>query len=316
MLLDIVFVLLGLVGLFFGGEWLVRGASRLAASFGVEPLIIGLTVVAFGTSMPELLVNLSAAAQGSTDLALGNVVGSNIANIGLILGITGLIYPITVKSILVRRELPILFVVTLAGVLLAVDGQVSRTDGLLMVIGFLTFNAFMGWQTLREREHGPINGAGPAETPERSGRAASLALVVLGIVLLGVGANFMVTGATNIAREVGVSELVISVTLVAFGTSLPELAASVIAALRQQSDIALGNVIGSNIANVLLILGATSLVLPIPVPDAVIGVQFPALLAFTVLLFPFALNRILSRRESALYIVSYAAFIALTVIVS
>lgn len=321
MLLDIIFVIIGLIGLFYGGDWLVNGSSRLASSFGIEPLIIGITIVAFGTSVPELLVNLSAAFQGSTTVAIGNVVGSNIANIGLILGVTGLIYPISVKATLVRREIPILIFITIVAVLLGLKGEFGTVDGVLLFAGFLAFNAFMYWATMRERKSGQlkkqdVQELDSADQPAAINRGFELGRIVVGIILLGIAANLLITGATSIALAIGVSELVISITLIAFGTSLPELAASVIAALKQESDIAIGNVIGSNIANILMVLGATALVKPVPVPQEVITMQFPVMIIFTLLLLPFAWDRILQRREAFLFLGGYTIFIIATVLLT
>lgn len=320
---DIILILLGLIGLFFGGDFLVKGASRIAASLGIEPLVIGLTIVAFGTSTPELLVNISAALQGSTDISIGNVIGSNVSNIGLVLGMTGFIFPIMVKTGLVQREIPILIGVSVFVYIIAFNGEISQMEGLLLLTGFFVFNGFMYWQTQRARTRGEMNHEDDAQSdiegdvevnPEAVNRALEAGRVVVGIAVLMLGARFMVDGATSIARDFGVSEFVIGASLVAVGTSLPELSASVVAALRRQSDIAIGNVIGSNIANLLVVLGPTAMVAPMPVPDNVLQFQFPALLVFTWLLLPFSLNMILSRRESLVYLAGYAGFIILTFI--
>lgn len=315
MFLDIAQVVLGLAGLFIGGQWLVVGASRFSASLGISPLVIGITVVAFGTSMPELLVNVSAALGGSTDIAIGNVVGSNVANIALILGVAGLIYPMTVHITLIRREIPLMIAISLFAAALMFDGVLTRVDGGALFAGIITFTLFMYWQTTRDMA---LNGA--AEMPvdleiDLGGeikQSREVARMLAGIVALSVGAQFMVGGATGVARTIGVSELVISVTLVALGTSLPELAASVAAAFHKENDIVIGNVVGSNIFNLLSILGITALVMPIPVPEASISLQIPLMLFVSVLLFPFVLNRRFERFEATLFLAAYVIFIMLT----
>lgn len=312
-LVDIVRVVAGLIGLFIGGEWLVRGASRVAEHFGISPLIIGLTIVAIGTSAPELLVSIIAALGGSSDLALGNVVGSNIANIGLILGLTGLITPVAVQVTLVRREIPLTILITVFAVLLMLDGAVQRLDGLLLMVGFIATSAFFYW--LAVQQHEEDEAAHADDPPGADDKKVQLGLefvrIIAGIAALVLGANLLVEGASNIARGLGVPELIIGVTMVAFGTSLPELATSIMAAIRKENDIAVGNVIGSNIANLLLVLGATAFIQPFDIqPDLqTVSVELVVMLAFSLLLWPFARNRILSRRESALFLGGYLAFV-------
>lgn len=328
-ILDFIKVIVGLVALYYGGDWLVTGSSRIAHSFGISALIIGLTIVAIGTSAPELLVSVTSAMQGVSDIALGNVIGSNIANVGLILGITGLITPISVDATLVRREIPIMIGITLFSSLLILDGEISQVDGLILLSGFVAFNAmFYYLAKLQHDEHereealhtAEDNGDDEDEDDEEE-EAQNLVLeagrVVAGIALLVLGANMLVDGAVNIATALSVPELVIGITMVAFGTSLPELATSITAAMNDESDIAVGNVIGSNVANLLLVLGATALVLPIQVgetlPDGSVDIlsiiEFPVMIGFSLLLYPFARNRVLSRWESVAFLGAYFAFI-------
>lgn len=321
MMLNLGMIAIGLGSLFLGGNWLVEAASKIARTLGLPPLVIGLTVVAFGTSAPELIVSVRAALSGASGLALGNVIGSNIANIGLILGLTGLVLPITVKAILVRREIPIMIGVTLLGYLLLADQLIGRFDGVILLVGFVIFNATMIIITLRRTDEQKADDL----IASRGGDTSEVNLplewgrLLLGIAVLLVGAELTVRGATTIAEAFGVPEVVIGLTLIAFGTSLPELAASLIAALRRQSDIAVGNVVGSNIANLLLILGTTSVISPIPVNDpgtfspytfGVISFDYPLMLAFSLLVVPFALDRILNRIESGFFLVTYVAFIS------
>jgi cation:H+ antiporter len=264
MLHNVALLLVGLICLFYGGNWLVRGASNLALSFGVSVLIIALTFVAIGTSMPELLVSLQAALVGKSDLAIGNVIGSNIANIGLILGATGLITPLSVKAILLRREIPIMILFTVCAFALTLDGGIDRLDGSLLLLAFVGFNAM--FYRLAKRERGERERL-PADLDEKPrgelNRGREFTVLLLGILALALGSRMMVEGAVNLARLVGISELVIAITLVAFGTSLPELAASLSAAYHRETDLAIGNVVGSNIANVGLILGISALVVPL-----------------------------------------------------
>lgn len=312
--MDILLIIGGLTGLYFGGNWLVTGSSRLALRFNVPPIIVGLTIVAIGTSAPELFVSVSAALGGNPGISLGNVIGSNIANIGLILGFTGAIRALAVREILIKREIFILLTVTLFTTLLILDGEISRLDGILLVSGFALFNFL--FYTIAQNTTEPVDIDLPDEAVTADGKSTTSALVdivyiVGGIALLVVGGQWMVAGAESIARALGVSELVIGVTLVAFGTSLPELATSMTAVLKGETDIAVGNVIGSNIANLLLVLGATTIIAPITVGQTELSVvEFVVMIGFTVLLIPFARNRELSRMESALFLGSYAAFIA------
>ncbi len=312
MLLNFLLVIVGITGLFLGGQWLVTGSSRLASSFGISPLIIGLTVVSFGTSTPELLVSLNAVLQGTNDISIGNIVGSNIANIGLILGVAGLTYPINVHVGLVRREIPIMLVCSVLAYVLVLDGQLSRLDGLVLLASFVAFNLLMYRITVSQREAGKLTDEDLQEgddDPTPVNRLKELGRLIVGIVVLMIGAQLTVENATVIARWLEVSELFIGLTLVAVGTSLPELATSFIAALRKESDIAIGNVVGSNIFNLLLILGITSTVQPLPVSAEVIGFNMPIMVLFAIILLPVALNRVISRREAVFLLVLYAGFI-------
>lgn len=327
MIINIGLLIIGLGGLFLGGNWLVDGASRLARSFGMPPLIIGLTIVAFGTSSPELMVSLRAAISGASDIAIGNVVGSNIANVGLILGVTGLVLPIHVEESLVRREIPLTIGISVVCLFLFLDGEVGRIDGLFLFVGFIAFNVLMF--LLRPREK-PLKKKDVPTNTEGVNRMREFGRLVVGIAVLLVGAEATVSGATAIALNLGISEIVIGLTVVAFGTSLPELAASLIAAFRGQSDIAVGNVIGSNVANLLLILGLTSLVQPIPINDpgvvsfangfaydpGLLSFNYPIMIGFSLLLLPFALDSILERWEATIFIVAYAGFMVLSFVMA
>ncbi len=308
---NLLLLLAGLAGLFYGGNWLVRGASNLALSYGVSILIIALTFVAIGTSMPELLVSAQAALAGKSDLAIGNVLGSNIANVGLILGATGLIATLSVKATLLRREIPIMIFFSLFAYILTLDGQIGRVDGLLLLLSFAGFNTMVYFLAKKEqdtREH-LLADVEDGQSASERGRRKEFFFLMLGIAALVIGSRLMVEGAVNLARLVGVSELVIAITLVAFGTSLPELAASLSAAFHKQTDLALGNIVGSNIANLLLVLGVTALLRPIAVRRAEVQFEFLVMLAFAVLLIPFARHQQFGRRQSAIFLGAYIAFI-------
>lgn len=252
--MEILYVLGGLVGLFLGGEALLRGAVGVAQAARLSPLVIGLTVVGFGTSTPELLVSLKAALDGAPDIALGNIVGSNIANILLILGISALVWPITVADKALRRDGIVMLGAAVALFAVVAFGSLGRVTGIALVLALITYL----WIALRQ----PRQDADTAVAPDRPLWASGL-WVALGLVGLMLGAKYLVDGAVIMARDFGVSEAFIGLTIVAVGTSLPELATSLVAALRKQSDIALGNIIGSNIFNILGILGVTAAITPI-----------------------------------------------------
>lgn len=310
-MLSILWVLLGLVGLYFGGEALVGGSSRLARAFGIPAVVIGLTVVAFGTSAPELAASLTAVLQGAPSVAFGNVVGSNIANIGLILALAALLMPIRSDANVLRRDLPLMIVASLVLVLVSLDGRIGRVEGAIFLASLVIY---LWWLFRGEKETGDVSVTTedvtttvPAEVFKP---VPTIGLIVLGLVGLVVGAQLLVTGATTIARSFGVSELIIGLTLVAVGTSLPELATSVVAALRKESDIALGNVIGSNLFNILGILGVTSLVRPItPLGDGVL-VSLLVMVGIGLLLVPLLLTgRRLARWEGGLLLAIYAVYL-------
>lgn len=316
-MLSVLGIVAGLVALFLGGNWLVKGASRLAESLGISPLIVGLTVVAIGTSAPELLVSLSAALSGSSDIAVGNIVGSNIANIGLILGLSGLIFPISVHVNLLKREVPIMIGVALLALILFQDALVGRIDGVILLIGLTVFMAFVVILARREQsETYDIPEEQVEVKPEQIQRGREAVRLVVGIIVLMIGAQLTVDNATELARSFGVSELVIGITLVAVGTSLPELVTSVTAAIRKESDIAIGNVVGSNIFNILGILGMTALVQPIAIAEQIVRVDSLVMLGFSLLLLPFVLDRKLGRIEAVVFIVAYVSFTVYAVLVS
>lgn len=304
MIVDILFVVAGLALLVFGGDMLVKGAVNLSLRLGITPLVVGLTVVAFGTSAPEMVVSLSAAWRGATDLALGNVVGSNIANVLVILGAAAIFSPIVTRGHDLRESWAMMMAASALLIVLAFFGSLGRIDGMVLLAAL----ALIIWRQLST--------ARPEDADRIEGAALGarwlqiLTWLALGLVLLPVGADLLVRGATDIARAFGVTEVVIGLTLVAIGTSLPELAASVAAALRGRSDIALGNVVGSNIFNILSILGVTALVAPLPIPPELMRFDLWVMLASSALLAPFLFRALpIGRVTGALLLLAYAAYV-------
>jgi len=260
---DLLFILLGLILLFFGAEFLVRGAIALALRMGISPLIVGLTVLAFCTSSPELVVGLRAAYAENGGIVIGNVLGSNIANTGLILGLAALIYPLQVHRQIIRREIPVMLTLTLLAVFFISSGVIGRLEGMVLFIGLL---AYVVYSVISARESGE---SAPVEEVEAIAPKSTrhwvwdIALLAFGLGILTGGAELMVKGAVNVATMLGASEALVGLTIVAIGTSLPELATSLVAACRKEGDLMVGNLIGSNIFNIGAILGAVSLVYPV-----------------------------------------------------
>lgn len=304
---------LGLALLVLGGEVLVRGASSAARKMGVSPLVIGLTLVGFGTSTPELVTSLQAALGGSPGIAVGNVVGSNISNALLILGLTALIAPIAVDRRAFLRDGPVLAIVTGAAVWAFLRGELSRQTG-VVAVGVLLAYILLVWLLDRRRsnpEGERIEDGAELRAGWRGSVWAALVLAAAGIGATIVGAKFLVDGSVALARSIGVSDTVIGLTIVAVGTSAPELVTSVIAAVRKQGDVALGNVVGSNLYNLLGILGITAIVKPIPVPSELLGVDVWVLAAATGAMILFALRGMrIFRTEGLLMVLGYAAYLA------
>jgi cation:H+ antiporter len=300
---------LGLAILTAGGEMLVRGATGLARSLGVSALTVGLTVVAFGTSAPELSLDVTAVLRGSADLAFGDLVGSNIANIGLVLAAAAMVRPLKVRMQLLRLDVPIVIAASVLAWAMAADGAVDRADAVVL-LGF--FGAYMlNMVRLAQRESRAIQAEFAAgERAPGTGRSALLS--VLGLAALVGGAQLMVYGAVGLARQLGVSELAIGLTIVAVGTSLPELSTAVVAARRGHADIAVGNVVGSNAFNLLFVMAVVALVAPLPVRGASLAVDLPVMLGFAVLLVPVMLRGGEVRRsEGVLLAAAYVAYLAL-----
>ena len=277
--MDYIKLVAGLVLLTISGDYLVKGGVSIATKFKISSLVIGMTVIAFGTSAPELLVSLQAALKNSQDIAVGNVVGSNIANIALILGITSIIYPLAVNKNTIRYDWPVMMIVTLLFTWAAWDGFISRPEG---IIGFSLLICYTVWQIVNSRR----NHVADEESDEKIyPLGIAITFVVLSCAGLAYGANLLIDGASNIALSWGVSQRVIGVTIVAFGTSLPELAASVSAAIKKETDIAIGNIIGSNLFNILSVIGLTSIIKPINLNWITFRPDFILMIIIALLLF-------------------------------
>jgi len=304
---SIILFVIGIIMLFLGGEGLVKGASRLGRIFGISPVVIGLTVVAFGTSSPEFVVSLIAVLKGSSDIVLGNIIGSNISNIGLILGIGALISPLVIQIRLIKVEVPIMIVLSLIFYGLAWSLNIGLWQGIFLFGALIAFTVYSYFGSKKESEH--IE----EEFKEFVGSGNTVwkqvFFVVLGLAGLVIGARLVVDSAISIARVAGVSELVISITAVAIGTSLPELATTIIAAIRKEHDIIVGNIIGSNIFNI-GILGVISIIHPIAVDSSVLRFEFPVMIFFSILVLPVMITgKRVGRLEGLLLLVLYAAFI-------
>lgn len=311
----------GLACLVAGAEFLVRGAAGIAGRLGIAPVIVGLTVVAFGTSAPELAVSVSASTSGSADVALGNVVGSNIGNILLILGAAALVGALAVDQRIVRIDIPVLLVASAGVLVLSLDNEIGRVDGLVLFGGIVGYVAWLVRSATRERpevleeydEAIDVLDGGDAERP----LLVQIGLVGIGLAVLVGGSQLLVNSATDIAEDLGVSDLVIGLTVVAIGTSLPELATSVLAAIRGQRDIAVGNVVGSNLFNLLCVLGLTGIISSdgIPVSDASLQLDLPVMLAATAALLPVVRRGFrIERWEGVIFIALYVAYVGYLVV--
>lgn len=314
MLQQALMFLLGLVTLVLGADVMVRGASRLAVSFGVSPLVVGLTVVAFGTSAPEMAVSVGAALGGTPDLAIGNVVGSNIANVLLILGISALITPLLVDEQIIRQEIPIMIGASALLVVMSLDGGIGFVEAAVLFGLVIAYTVFLVVQSRRASK--AAQDEFETEIPTSSWDshwAVQLLLIVVGLVMLVVGADWLVDAAVSFARAFGVSDLVIGLTVVAVGTSMPEIATSIVAALRGQRDIAVGNVVGSNVFNILAVLGVTGLVSGsgLPVSETARNFDLWVMLAVAFACLPIMITgREIARWEGVVFLGYYAAYTA------
>lgn len=315
MLIDFAILLAGLVLLIVGGDVLVRGAAGLAKALGVSSLIIGLTVVAFGTSAPELAVNVMAAIRGRGDISFGNIIGSNIANVGLILGLAALARPVVVQWQVIVREIPFMLLVTACTINLGLDNLwwgsewgFDVNDGITLLMLFSIFLYYSATTALEQREEAERLAELPG--PATSSIAWLSFMTVLGIVMVGAGGELTVQGAERVALALGVGREIIGLTIIAFGTSLPELATSLAAAIRKHEDIAIGNIVGSNVFNLLFIMGTTSVIGYVPVPEHGL-IDLLAAFAFSAVLFPMCVSnqKRITRVEGAVLLIAYCSYI-------
>lgn len=303
--MDYLFLVIGLAILLAGGKFLVDGASGLALKFGLSQGLIGLTIVALGTSAPELLVSINAAIKGNSDIALGNVIGSNISNISLVLGISAMIFPIAILKTVIKMDYLVALLSSVLFYIMALNGTISRWEGLILFVLLILINLYFfrklsGKDQLTSTEDQvPLNPLWK-----------TLMLLIIGILGLFFGSDMLVDSAVNISKNLGISERIIGVTVIAIGTSLPELVTSVIAALNKKPDIAIGNILGSNIMNVLAIIGITALVSPIQVSDLFLKKDFIWMLGFTLILFPILKSKLnVSRREGFILLMLYGLYL-------
>lgn len=312
LLLPVVLLLIGLALLVWSADKLVYGSAALARNFGISPLVIGMTILAMGSSAPEMMVSATAALAGKTDTAVGNVIGSNIANIALILGITALIKPLSISSTILRREIPLMFMVTiLAGVLLW-DSHLGYMEGIVLVIAFLSFILIMLRISKKEQSAtpDPLGDQHESEIPTDLSNGKAAFWAILGLILLPIASTLLVDNAVIIAKYFGMSDLVIGLTIIAVGTSLPELAASLASVLKGEDDLAVGNVIGSNIFNILAVMGIPAIINPSAVSLDVMQRDYWVMSFFSVLLLVMSLgrSRSINRIEGALLFIGFIAY--------
>ncbi len=303
------YIIGGSLGLFIGAEVLVRGASSLAIRLGISPLVVGLTVVAFATSSPELVVSIKAAIEGNPGIVVGNVVGSNICNIALILGVAAMISPMSVKTQVIKREIPIMIIVSVILLLILLDDTITRVEGVFLVIGIITY-IILGYKySTKERNNKEVIKEFEEIIPKSPYKFwQSIIFIFAGLGLLVLGSNLFVDGAVAIAEKFGVSQAVIGLTIVALGTSLPELTTSIVASFKNENDIAIGNAVGSNVFNILSILGISSLVRPIA-DTGVTMVDLSIMMFFTILILPLSKTKFTLRRwEGALLFCGYIGY--------
>ena len=312
MLSNLISVIAGLVALIWGADRFVHGAAATARNLGVAPLLIGLTIVAFATSAPEILVSVIASLKGQPGLAFGNAIGSNIANIGLVLGCVALVRPIKLRSATLRREMPALLAVTLLTVSLFLDAYLSRIDGLVMLTGLVIVMIWLARLGIRSAPSDPIQQDYEAEIPKNVAMPRAIMWLLVGLAALLIGAHLLVQGSIAVAVYFGVSDVVIGILLVALGTSLPELAVSLVSALRGEYGLAIGNIVGSNIFNLLGVIGVAATIAPIGVVQSVLSLHIFVMVAFTLVLFAMTHDydgrSELSRIEGIALLVAFIAY--------
>jgi len=309
---DSLLVIGGLILLIWGADRFVHGAAATARNLGVQPLLIGLTIVAFATSAPEILVSIDASIRGAPGLAYGNAIGSNIVNIGLVLGTVALIRPIQLRSATLRREMPALLAVSLLTVSLFLDSYLSRVDGIVMLTGLIIVMIWLARLGMRSAPSDPIAQDYEAEIPMDVAMSRALFWLAVGLITLLGGAHLLVEGSLNIAKTLGVSEVVIAILLVAFGTSLPELAVSLVSAMKGEYGLAIGNIVGSNIFNLLAVIGVAAMIAPSPMAPTVLSLHIFVMVAFTLVLFAMTYDydgkSELSRIEGAALLIAFIAY--------
>ncbi len=305
-------LILGFIGLYMGAEWLVRGASRLAKLMGLSPLLIGLTVVAFGTSAPELLVSLVSALKGKNMIAVGNVVGSNICNIALVLGIASLFHPIACQKEIIKRDIPIMVIISIYLMIISLDSKIGRFDGLILFLSLIAYTIFNYYGDKKRQQDVLI--LEDIRLKKGIKKSSQIFLIVVGILLVVLGARMVVSGAEMIMRMFGISERVIGLSIVAFGTSLPELATSAVASYRRHMDISIGNLIGSNVFNIMCVLGLTGLIKPILLPEGIfkshIFIDYMIMLFISILpWFMIKKDLLMSRKDGLILLGIYITYI-------
>ncbi len=315
MIINILLFIAGLVLLCYGADWLVKGSSSLARHYGIKPIIVGLTIVAIGTSAPELVVSVISVIENSKDIALGNILGSNICNIGLILGFSAIIYPLKTDTHLVKRELPIMLGASGLLYFMGRNQIISRIEGSILFAGMVSFLLFLIWSSIKGNKG---NKQAQDEINEYrknnvTSNTKNLLLIAIGMAGLVGGSYMMVKSAVVIARVMGISEFTIGLALVAIGTSLPELATSVAAALRKETEILVGNVIGSNISNILLVTGVIGILRPLNIDGGVLRCEFPIMMIFSFIIFPFLLPKFeINKIKGGILLIGYIVFITYT----
>jgi cation:H+ antiporter len=302
MLLSIIYVLASLVILYFGALWLVKGSSSLALKAGVSPLVAGLTIVAFGTSSPEMVVSINATLSNHSNIAIGNVIGSNLFNICVILGISALISPLKIKMQLLKIDIPVLIIATIGFMLLFADRQISRWEGGILVTGIILYTVLSIILARREKSTEVKAMYEQSIADKKMKWYWSISLVLLGIGVLVAGSELLVKGAVSIARSLGVGETIIGLTIIAAGTSLPELASSIVATMKKEYDIAIGNVIGSSIFNILAIVGISSVIRPLSA-IAISNIDLYAMIGATLLLLPFFRTNYTLKRDEGIFMI-------------
>jgi cation:H+ antiporter len=301
MTLNLLILFIGIFLLYFGSNWLVTGASEIALSMAIRPVVVGLTVVAFATSAPELLVSLVAAAEGASGVSVGNILGSNVINIALVLGLSALIKPVTINKQMLHRELPYTVAATILFWILCMDGNINRVDGFILIFVLV---AFLFYSVLTAKN----NNTSKIEQTKKSYIRNGF-LIIIGLIAIGLGADWVVDSAIYIARSFNFSELFIGISIVAIGTSLPELATSVVAAVKKQSDISVGNIVGSNLFNICLVMGTVGLMNPIQINQSLNWFEFPAMVFITLLLYLFAfISQKINRIHGLIFIVCFFAY--------